>query len=517
MVPRYRVTGHMPDHQGTTQLYDEIPANFTLAASSNDHSPHAGGTGTGGLTSPSGPPLQDLYDDVMIKPSPSSSSHLRPTSSKHQYETVSSADDDGADYNQLARSESAVRSSDLPSSRLSRSSVLASCDRESSLFDNPNYAQCKPSGTSNNHINIYRLGSSDSNSGSGSQTRQQWIANSTLDSHSESSGEDVLKYRIAGSNKSKPKRQISNDTMPPPSDQYKHILPEMQEPKESDYAHRIVSSDEKYVSERGHLYQMLEREEVSNGQQKNSDSLASGGSITEDRFVSSKGHIYHILENPAAKENELAKDQQGGEEDQSHIYHILEEPTTVQEVSEDQRLAGAHAQASEIEYALSDPEYDVIESELEQPSIPRRTNQSDYNVVERPEMHRASVTKQPEQHYNVTDRSMDHQPLLRGRSTASIQNRPNPYNVIERNTSASQLPPLDYSVLALDNSDRKDRKFRIETHNPFYDSIDLNNVDDESREHHCTDSGPPVYNSLDATSQQPLSNGMDNAIYHAVS
>ena len=507
-------------HEDSSQLYDEIPPNFILTASSNEHSPNTRNAHNP-FPPPVKPPLQDQYEDIDIKPS-SSNPWTNQAKNRHQYESVTN-EEDKDDYNRLVRSESSSHAQNLSTSfsRTSGSPLQVSSENESAIFDNPKYSQSKPTKTkSNHHVDIYRLESLDSNSGSGSQSR---VSKVPLESHSESSGEDfsdISKFAVTGLAKDETKRPTATSEAPPPG-QYTKVLPGSMD---SDYTQRIVSTDEQYISEQGHVYQVLEKDD---GPQESEEDHSKRVSSAEDQYTSDQGHIYHILEDPAATEDGSTEGQRNTER---HPYsQVMNKNSNSFHSPESSKRLGdvkGRLSPSEEDGASSEPEYDVIDSSGSGRTTvtPTRTERPEYNVIERPGVQRSSVAPQ-DQHYNVTERNMEHRALLRERSSTSLHNRPGAYDVIERNmtpcvppsrkmpTTVERSPPPNYSSLELSDSEKRDRKFKIEAKNPFYDVLDLENLTECRRD----PNNGSTYNSLDTVGKLTMRDGMDNALYHAVS
>jgi len=518
MIPRYRGANQI-------QVPNEVLTNFMLATSSSELSPP---NNRGPLTTLPDLPHDDQYEEVELNAT-TGTARIKLSSDQqqqHQYDSMV----DRENYNHLVRTESSSQNlvTGAPLSRASRSPRCLSAN-ESGIFDNPTYSH--PS-RSNQHVDIYRLESSDSSGGSGNQTRHQWLNKVPLETHSED-----MTQGLSDCSKLEAKRQISTSALPS-SRQYTKISPSTQDTKEGNYVNRIVDTDKHYVSEQGHVYQVLEKsDDSSNSSKQVSDDQLGRSSVVGERYASDEGHLYHILEDPSSKQKETAKsqsqNQNPGDEGENNIYHVLEdlqaagnsesggnsdEQQPIYHVLEGPANVEVEGQAAAVstefgseEDANFDPDYDTIELEQGQ-HINDRSHQSDYNVIERPGMHRNNSRQQPEPLFNK-ERNLDRRALLRESSSPSIQKRSSPYNVIERNTSntsllqpkqssAEQLRPPNYSSLNLNESDRKDKKFKIEACNPFYEDVDIENENDED----C----------LDGDARTSLSNGLDNAIYHAV-
>ena len=505
----------------------QVPANFTLATSSSEiNPPNQRGPQ---IVRPT-PPQDDQYEDVEVNTSAGTARIKLSSNQQHQYASVVERED----YNHLTRTESSSHNvvPGAPFSRMSGSPHCLSESGGSGIFDSPKYSQ---STRMHQHVDIYRLESSDSTSGSGNQTREQWLSKVPLETHSEDSTTGLhnsSKVTSVGYHNDEAKHLTSTSALPS-SRPYTKVAANTQDNVEGNYTQRIVSTDEQYVSEQGHVYQVLEKSNDSSSPptQQNSSDQPVPGSIVGERYVGDKGHLYHILEDPGSKKDATKSQVCNAEDD--NIYHVLEDPQQAagnSEVSSDENqpiyhiLEGpangevqskAAVVSSELgeDDAFLEPEYDTIELEQGQKN---RSHRSDYNVIERPEMHRNSLAQQPEQLFHV-GKNLDRQALLRESSSTSLQTRPHPYNVIERNTSDTSLlrhkqaaskeqlvPPPNYSSLNLDKSARKERKFKIEACNPFYEDIDI----DKEGSEQCPDG--------DAQATLALSNGLDNAIYHAV-
>ena len=199
---------------------------------------------------------------------------------KHEYEVVVNEDKD--DYSRLEQTGSIHRKvsasasiSASVTSPLERDAMLRSFSlKDSEIFDNPSYSQFNKQPQVRKRVDIYRSTSTDSNSG-GSQNhppneilvpndrdedysmlyddreREKDVSNDDRENNSDF--QDSSMFLVTG---------LAKDDTSHKKTLYTSIgLPN----EENDYTFPIVSTEEKYISEQGHIYQVLEevkKEEV---------------------------------------------------------------------------------------------------------------------------------------------------------------------------------------------------------------------------------------------------------------
>lgn len=247
-----------------------IPENFTLAAFSGEFSPTALQT-----TQKAPVPAVDGadYEIVDLDPVPAAKREGNHATRKHQYEAVAN-DEDEENYNRLQRSDSKSRNTSRSTTGTSVSPVVPSRGesitplspalKDSILFDNPKYSQLGNLG--GQHASIYKTTSTDSNSGSANQGGAPIPANEPATKakvakmlslqKDDEYFHDSSMFIVNGLAQDETKRRTVQ-TADVPSEHYSALLPSTMN-EESSYALAIVSSQERYVSEKGHLYQVLE-------------------------------------------------------------------------------------------------------------------------------------------------------------------------------------------------------------------------------------------------------------------
>lgn len=426
--------------------YAVIPENFTLQALSGEHSP---GSQTNQQPRPPVSVQRSLpgqYEDIDLDPVPSkaptensSSPHTR----RHQYEPVSN-DDDEVSYHRLQRTGSKSRklsstaslsgtptSIGLPPSLPSRGEMATPIARDGTIFDNPKYSQLnKPK-----HVDIYRSASSESGSGG------------TGNASSEQSGgprnKQLARVKLSnplGTNRGPGDRDdeyfqdssvfvvnglVQDETQDQPVDHYTALRGPA---SESNYTVAIVSTSDKYVSEQGHLYQVLE-----DAKTEKEEVTAAAGDIGREQPGKT------VTQLPPAYSTVVRKDARKSVE------------TT---------LVIANSDVPESSSSRATPTSGVVYHTLVHASehsgkedtphtTTTATSNSPYNVIERnakPSTASSQSSLNSDVAYNVIDRKMSNSqmPLLQ-------------YDVIERSGSTSQLsntsPKLQasrvgYSVIA---------------------------------------------------------------------
>lgn len=257
-----------------------IPENFTLTAFSSEHSPTLQTTQTpptavGSSSSRIGGFHHSLpgdYETIDLEPVPQSAEEGGKTR-KHQYEAVTN-DEDDENYNRLQRSDSKSRkassststsaSPGLPSRGESITPLSPMFKETATLFDNPKYSQLSKLGQ---HPNIYKMNSTGSNSGAAVAASQSDVpappqitkakaSKTVLTSKDDDYFHDPSVFIVNGLALDETRRS-NEQKAKPPSEHYSSLLTSTMN-EESSYALAIVSSKDKYVSERGHLYQVLE-------------------------------------------------------------------------------------------------------------------------------------------------------------------------------------------------------------------------------------------------------------------
>ena len=438
-------------------LYAEIPSNFTLTASSNEHSPSlpASHSVSAKIIHCSG-----QYEDIDLEPTKQNNA----TSRKHQYETVTN--DDYNEYNSLLHSQSWSHNRSLSTSlpRTSGSQLLNGADKESAIFDNPNYS----TNPVKKHINIYRSESSDSSFNSEQQTRQQWLEKTSKNSHAEGHKEqhhNSSQLSVFDSFEDECKLPVSLTGIPPAS-HYTNVDPNAS--KESAYAHPIKSTSDQYVSEHGHIYLMLEGEG------------ATAPDVGQERKVLPPTYSKVIPKRERAD-------------------------SKLQQIEEANSLcvnAATYCSPPDTEDS-SGSDYDVITREHSRAT--RHTSTSDdsgYDVIDRGEMKFPHRSFGVEAQYNVTDRQRHLSSPQDGdydvieRTTTPSNNRTHKMAALNKNPRSPPAeypcsppaeyphsPPAEYSSLEL--SGDREKKSTINANGPFYDALNLEKSSDKQEACQC--------------------------------
>lgn len=359
-----------------------IPENFTLAACSGEHSPTAQ---TAQAPAVGGGDYESIDLDPIVV--------LGDGARKHQYEAVIN-DDEEVGYNRLQRAGSKSRNLSSSASASGASSVspvvparvesttpLSPAIRESAIFDSPEYSQLhKPAGQ---HINIYKTTSIESSSGGVRTQRQNELplpnretaakAGNTVQSRRRTKDDDYLQDAAIFIVNGLAHDETNLSTVPPdtsaaavPTDCYTS-LQAMNMNQETDYSQTIVSSHEKYVSERGHLYQVLEGGKTESGSAvKDRD-----GGITDDGAM-------------------CGAESQADDEELGFVVTNLDALTSSDEVAADAADVSVvyhtllHSSASEKSRELTPGSaYDVIDRNANSGSRASLNKEPAYNVINR--------------------------------------------------------------------------------------------------------------------------------------
>lgn len=213
------------------------------------------------------PSVPGQYEDIDLSPVGSVTNH--------KYEPVRK-DENGVSYSRLQRSKSRNASSSGSHSGLSTSPVIPIPPheeqpspplRENEIFDNPKYSYSQLFRPTSQNIDIYKGGASDSSNGrnysqSPSDALESEVAahNLRLGSSSEEKGDDYHQdasaFVVSALVRDETKLSIPPHTELPTT-HYTSISTSGVAQDES-YTLPIVSTNDKYVSEKGHLYYVLE-------------------------------------------------------------------------------------------------------------------------------------------------------------------------------------------------------------------------------------------------------------------
>ena len=361
---------------------------------------------------------------------------------KHQYEVIVN-EDTGISYSRLQRSGS--KSHELTASMSvsgpSASPVAMSSDGaceptthgcETPVFDNPKYSQL-----SNKHgDNVRRV---DSNPrGCDPQNRNEITAVNNKPLVKQKPAElnpvagddeyfqDSSLFIVNGLALDETRSPNVQDAAPVPSSGRYTSLQETTMAKESNYTQAIVNSDDKYISEQGHVYQVLEgsKAESASAQGKESNlgmaDDTARGAVLKDEGGGEFGFVVSAPGNCARLDDEV---KESGGNVSGAIYHTLvHTPTSNHRSSSGSSGSGSSSRES----------------------------------------------TPPEPAYNVVDRNPKH-------STASQTSMNNgvAYNVFDRKTTNgnfnSNLPPAQYDVIDLDSTSASSKKVppRLMEHNGY--------------------------------------------------
>ena len=435
-------------------LYAEVTADLTV--SSNDHNQSLPATHTISANETLSP-LPGDYEDIDIKPLMTIVGDDSPSPNRHDYETVasdegkhgSSTSSDNSHIQALSRSLSVTRRSPLRNTE------------ETVIFDNPKYNNLRIQHVKK-HVNIYRSVSSDSNTTSG-EIRQQWSANVPPQTPSRSDGYE----------------ECLVEDEPEPTGEYK---------KDTDYALPIVSTDDQYISENGHVYLMLG--EV-NAPGKEEDKKAS---------LSPPNNQVTMLK----RKREVKESIQVGESNSllgnTTIFHFSPdtEDSTISEFDYDV-LNREHQQITRHTSSTSDDMgYDVIDRG-DKKFLPKRSGVSEtqYDVTDRPVQLLRGVLSNPQVPFSNYN-------LIGGATRAS--------SVRGHATALSKCPRLPlYSSLELSQTDQESSAKR-NAGGPFYEVLDLEKkVIDKPHQH----KGEVFYHTVEPERQDSVE-AFDNVIYHAI-
>ena len=541
---------HKPQEADTgNHTYAEITApNFTLAASSDEHSPGLQTTQQNHTSLLSSLPGQ--YEDVDLEPDIIGTDPKNPIR-KHQYEAVTNEEDD--DYHRLLRSESSPKSRKLSTSvnmtALASPTILSSREdstpfplprKDSDLFDNPKYSQLDKK-----HTDIYRSVSSDSTSGGSQSQFQQEVhdskstINDDIKDYSKLNGEeessraprrtskggethrdkgdyfqDSSVFVVTGLAKDESKLSSGEDMLPEST----HYMPIIEPEGETTYTLPIVSNHEKYISERGHLYQVLEEAPKNNS--KMSKSLT-----TDGEFVSEKGHVYQVLENIAENVKESKKEEEGptSEEEGSKesqkmsalpysvvvkveknddfeaelegtLYHVLDRSMNCKH-DDGNSVSSRNAVSSS-----SIGERRISESKMTNHRSPQ-TNGSGYDVMER-SVNGSRASQPPVMPAN----SFDYDVITRNITTSQT------FTLVDRGRSTSSASPPTYSSLEVSG---EIQKYPSNGSVSFYQTLDQASMDDRNM-CQCESSGT-FYHTLEPEGAEGRMRNEDtDDIYHTI-
>ena len=396
--------------------YAVIPENFTLTAFSGEHSPTlqttqtpptavaGSNSGVGGFHHS----LPGDYETIDLEPVPPSAEEggkIR----KHQYEAVTN-DEDDENYNRLQRSDSKSRkassststsaSPGLPSRGESITPLSPMFKETTTLFDNPKYSQLSKLGCQ--HPSIYKMNSTDSNSGAAAVSHSDVPAPPQITkakaSKTLSSGKDDDYFHdpsvfiVNGLALDETRRSSTEQNTKPPSEHYSSLLTSTMN-EESSYALAIVSSKDKYVSERGHLYQVLE------GDQEGTELVpkAKREDFASLSVESKEDEELGFIVNPDARSTDDDDDDDDDDETSvtmgsrsGVVYNtLLRTPT-----SENSRESSPGQTA-----------YDVIDRNMKHSATSSRNslvNESAYNVIDR-RVSDGNFSGQPPSQYSLID------------------------------------------------------------------------------------------------------------------
>lgn len=402
--------------------YAAIPENYTLAAHSGEYSPitrtpekalTSAATAAGGAHS-----LPGDYEVVDLDLVTNGAGNK-----EHQYEVVVNEDTE-VSYSRLQRSGSKSHefNTSISMSGPSVSPVLATssggaCEstargslfgNETPIFDNPKYSQLNKRGNN--------VGKVDSNPGGRNQNRNEIPALQDEPLVKQKPAHSAKLHASAGDDDyfQDPSLFIValNETKSPALRDAAFLLPSghytsLQDTtmaKESNYTLAIVTSNDKYVSEQGHVYQVLEgaKVEAESAQGKESNLGVADDTahcaVLKDEEGEEFGFVVSAPGNCARLDNEVTE---SGSDVGGAIYHTL-----------------VHTPPT-----------------------------SDHSREATP----------PEPVYNVVDRNPKHSTTSRSSMDSGVA-----YNVIDRKISDgnfnSNLPPAQYDVIELDRSGTTSKK-----------------------------------------------------------
>lgn len=506
--------------------YAMIPENFTLAAFSGEHSPNTLQTTPTTLQTKQVPVTVDGadYEIIDLDPVPAAGEGSR-TTRKHQYEAVVN-DEDDENYNRLQRSDSKSRKTSCSTTGTSVSPVVPSRGesttplspvlKDSILFDNPKYSQLGKLG--GQHPSIYKTASTDSNPGVANQSDvliparepvTKAKAAKTLSSQKDDEYfHDSSMFIVNGLAQDETKRCTAQNS-DVPSEHYSSLLSSTMN-EESSYALAIVSSQEKYVSEKGHLYQVLEggnpelkaagKPDGEKSYRRNFASLSIeskesddelGFTVTNSDACSSDGDA-----DDAAACSPAATGSRTGA-----VYHTLLHSTPS---SEDSRESSP---------GQTRP-YDVIDRNLKSSAASSRSSgdgESPYNVIDR-RVSEGNFSIQPPSQYDMIE-PQSRRPKSDGNFTGQ---RVSQYSVIEpygqtrrvSNANFTSQIPSQYDVIEpvtspprIGSTDSGYSKI-ARSRNPSVISFTQNVVSPRRpAESRLSPSPPPLYSSLDKQKQ----------------
>jgi hypothetical protein len=289
------------------------------------------------------------------------------------------------------------------------------------LFDNPKYSQLSKLGSQ--HTNIYKTTSTDSKSeasASQSDVPVPQVVRRKMSNKDDEYFHDSSVFIVNGLAQDETKHsKVQNAN--PPSEHYSSLLSETRN-EESSYAQAIVSSKDKYVSEKGHLYQVLEEEAggVGEAHKKADFTTLSVDSNDEVGFIVNPDACSTDDDDDDDSDDSVTLGSKSGV-----VYHtLLRTPTS--ENSPESSPGPGHAP------------YDVIDRSAKH-STPSSQNSLDpYNVIDR----RVSDGNfsQPPSQYDLID--------PQARRTSEGQTPTSQYDVIEPQVVRRvSIPPSQYDMI----------------------------------------------------------------------
>lgn len=515
--PEPGTTTTQHDHQGDGEnhTYAEIPPNFTLSSNmaSGEHSPVAAATIAAQRQQNDGRHDyidRDDYEDIdnqdivaigRNRSLPTAAGNQQQSTAvlhqKHQYEAVIGEEGDEKDYSRLQRSSSKSRNfstSTTPtadsapspaatggSSSLSRQTPSGRDDDDAIIFDNPKYSQ----------LGNYR--SQDSLVADRSKKSVDVEQQLSTSGQGRGKGDyfhDSSAFVVLGLAEDETKRHAQNNLSTRPvataaTSNSSHYTPLIQSEvqKENSYSTPIVSSLEKYVSEHGHVYQILDGSD--DKRQGSSLESEQNGAATNGGLVGREN--YHTLESIAC-DSGIVTGHPAGESENDEDEGVYDDTIDMSIKA----LMNSRASPN------NDLAYDVIDRRTSgttpsrtsgttptpSSSHPPRKSSVDYDVFDRNDMSPGNVPpRHSNTNYDVIERSITPSSSKKN----SLKNQE--FDAGRGQTFPGKFSPSMYSSLELSTSEAKQNSFLQP--DTLYHSLEQGEIETKQVE------GYPFYNTLE--------------------
>lgn len=474
---------------------------------------------------------------------------VTPPTRKHQYEAVIN-DEDGINYSRLQRTGSKSRkvsssaslsgaplSPILPPRGESAAPLPPALAKDGVIFDNPKYSQLSKRPHTSEHISICKSVSLGSSSGETYEIpvpKRDPRGSNTMD---DEYFQDSSVFIVTGLAEDETKPSSSPNMHDLPSSHYTTLNDTIGEEK---YTLPIVSTDDKYISEHGHLYQVLEEARADNGAMENEEVINENGKTSipsygvtkrnsETTFVMLNSDVFTM------SDDEGKQSRQDGSPDpnkQGIVYHTLVHTQTSNDYGKEATIPSGAAYnvidrsnkpstASSRSSLDSESAYSVIDRKVSDSKLnfQPRPPPSQYDIIERAtSASGASGSSSPhdseEAGYNVITSS-------RG-SMSNMQ-----HGIVQgpvKTAAVNSSPPPSYSSLEMDGV--KQRDCQCSTNAPFYHTLQQTSSVGPGEEEVCQPvvSGS-IYDTLEPEvlrrSGEGGGTGMElegeDAIYHTIS